>query len=73
MVMVIENGKNGNSKSGPHVRTNLCFLISLKHLIIDLNMSSHKSDFFSRKDLHTSATYSELPFNLSTMRLIEIE
>ena len=46
MVLILD----GNPEIGAHVRSNLCYLICLRHLI---KYSGHKSDFvFSEKTLY---------------------
>jgi len=61
MVLVLD----GTSEIDAHVRRNLYYLISSRHLN-RLSEKRHKSDvLFLRKDLFT--TFSELPSNRSTM------
>ena len=57
MVLIID----GNSEEGAHVRSKLCYSISLRYLI---RSSAVKNRIFSP---HACATYSELPFNIRTM------
>ena len=51
---------DGNSEIGAHVRSDLCYLICLRHLIKPSSVTNRI--FFLPIFLHTCATYSELPF-----------
>ena len=58
---------DGNSEKGAHVRSILCTLICLRHLIRSRAVTD---PFFSPKRpnfLHVCTTCSELPSNISTM------
>ena len=58
----------GNSEVGAHIRSNLWYLICLRHWI----ESSHISYFIFNSEktflLHACATCSELPYNISNMK-----
>ena len=60
---------DGNSEIGGQVRSNLCYLICLRHLI--RSEQSHIGFLFRKKDtdLHDCAACSELPSNISSMIL----
>ena len=64
---------HGSSELGAHVRSNLCYLICLGHLI---KSRAFKNRIFSLKRpifFHACATCSELPFNNSTMFLTDLK
>ena len=64
MVLVLD----GNSETGAHIRSTVCFLYLFK--AFDWIESSHKADFFSPKRptfIYVCATCSELPSNMRTM------
>ena len=63
---------DGKSEIGAHhVRSNLCYLICLRHLI----RSRAVTDLFSPKRsifLHACATRSELPSNISSLKVVKL-
>ena len=64
--------REGNSEIGAHARKNLFYLIGLRHLI-RLRVVSNRF-FLSPKRpifLHACTTCSELPYNISRMKLTE--
>ena len=64
MVLILD----GNSEIGSHVRSNLCCLICLRHLIRSRTLTNRI--FFSQKIticFHACATCYELPSNISNM------
>ena len=55
---------DGNSEMGPHVRRNICYVISLGREQSQIEIAPERPIF-----LHACATCSELPSNISTMRV----
>jgi len=60
MVLILD----GNSEMGAHVRSNLCYLISFRHLIRLREYVFIRKGFFF---VHTCTVCSEFPSNFSTM------
>ena len=61
---------DGNSARGGHVRSDVCYLICLRHLF---RLGTHTNMIFFQKNsvfLYMCATRSELPSNISTMSRI---
>ena len=56
---------DGTSEIGAHVRSNLCYLIGLRHLISSRNVTI--PILFGLIFLHACATCSELPFNIGNI------
>ena len=60
---------DGNSAIGAHIRSNLCSLIGLRHLIRSRAVTN--PTFYPKTPifLHTCASYSEIPSYICTMNI----